>query len=473
MEHFFDNIKEVAGNGQENVPAGYGWDEMKEGINEKMDPKDRILPDRKHRSRKRIVWIFLLFLALAATYVFFQFGPEDADMEKSGWSDQQIVAEQSTTKKDDGEISTQPGMILDAPLSSNRDFTFEDSGLANEKITDPSTLVSGQSLTSDFTNANNENISENSKTGSASISSVDTPAVFPGINEKNVEIISGQHLPGATDKKQILVDRMHRKSFFLFGETRSLSAPGIHLTKTESISCNFHDSSYLGLHSGTNVLLPFFGGYEEIRSLRSEHTQAIFGQQVVFSLVKPLNNSLFIRTSLGYHGFHEELDVQFDKPVTHLIKDALVRVDSNAITSRKTYYIQDTVVGAIERRTILHYNTYRVLNLSASIGRNWCIDDNWFARASLGIRYSRLLQADGRQLGADYSVIDFNDEQPIHAINHFSVTSSLGLYRKISRKIYLGGEILLSQYFTNWSNEMDISNYPLSSAIQLGVLYSF
>ena len=188
---------------------------------------------------------------------------------------------------------------------------------------------------------------------------------------------------------------------------------------------------------------------------------------------KPIKRSYFISVGIGYNNMHEELDVQFDKPVTKLIKDALVRVDSNIITDRKTYYIKDTMVGAVERRRVLHYNTFRTLNLNTSVGKSFCINQSWSFNMQLGLQYTRLVHETGRQLGADYNIIDFNASRRLHLDNHLALTSGFSTLYNLREHYYLMGECFVNQYVTNWSLETEVTNYPTVFGLKLAVLYVF
>lgn len=203
-----------------------------------------------------------------------------------------------------------------------------------------------------------------------------------------------------------------------------------------------------------------------------EKTQTSFQIQGQYS--KSLNRGYFVMAGLQYQQLESKFQYkQTLQNYTITLYDTIIQVQNNSLTGSQNIIRGDVDVTVQAERRIVHYNTSRLLRASLSMGRSW--------------KFS-VFQTD-LYLGASTNAWAQNQGRTFYQgdIINYSGTSN-ALFRNVwATDAVMGGRF---QYFVlenlgitagcqfqkslvNWSDEDSIKFYPSAFSCQLGLSYSW
>jgi len=469
MEYFENKMRALFKEEPKGIPEGFSWDEMKPGINEKLENEEKI-PTSSILNRRTYAIVGISFLMLFIALYFL----------KCGTSGQKKV---NTSSSDPKEIAQAiPGDFQTSNLKqTNSDFQKKETAIQDQNLEQDISKNPIQKSSNNYTKSLILNKTKISKAGNLSSYVTDHSDAENTQNKiiKEASLLkeSSPIDPFSKRKNGLLnINPLATKITFLSSKIPKFNKRNISVLPLDyqRNNCSLPSKGhFIGFSAGANLFNPIYGGDKETARIRNSNSFMILGQDLNIFWSRQIMDRNYITLSTGWSNMYEKLETSFDKMATVLVKDAIVKVDSNIITSRKTIFRKDTLVNSIERRNIVHYNKFRSINISVSFGRTWCLNDRLFLQGDFGLQYSRLKYSEGRQLAKNYEIIDFNSSNSIHSSNHFSLSADIGLFYKLSDKFYLKSNININKYVDNWSLENDIINLPIKYGLHFGMAYLY
>ena len=485
MDSFDKKISDLynADQSSSDLPEGFGWEDMNEGIYEKMEE-----PKRK----KRFIWMWFSFggsLFLLAALLFF-FKPETENTA-------------SISSKIEGTKAEKTPILLDkTTIENNLEITkkIQKTPTETKEIFTTSTILNSDKTSKE--NNKRTKLVEHSSSSIPSISSESSVNNYKNnlelFREKTIQksTLSTTEAPSSTkakveekpvNKKKVLKERFvvtKRLAFIPIQEllipTKTRLAPPIVITPSLAKSpkdknpdgkksdpknkVKLNRFSAVQLYGGT---LLTSGTYSQ-NPLRNKHSSWLPGYYAGIELTV-LNYKKW-KINLGYeHKFAVQLfDFQnITDLVDTVVVDALVGISTNSINGTRRENRETISTQATRFRNYVNYNTFRSHAFRMTFVRTFNLSKNLSFNAGVGGSFNFLNQANGRTVDSDEDTLNYSPKNSIYRKNNFGIEGGFSLSYQIG-KFSLNGNVWMEKSL-NYSLESVGEIRPVFYKIGLGV----
>ncbi len=469
MDSFDKKISDLynAEQSSNDLPEGFGWDDMNEGIYKKMEE-----PKRK----KKFFWMWFSFagslLLLTTLLFFFNFETKNITSTPSNIEDSKAektpIHLDKTTIENSLEITK---TISETPTKTKERYTIstnQNSHKTSKENIKKTKLakVPASSIQVKIPESSTEPIKENQQL----------------IKEQTVQesIIS-------TNKTTVLKESLvatKRLAFIsiqkdLIPMERRLGPP-IVLVPSHVISPNKTNKedeklesknkkkliglSSLQLYGGT---LLTSGKYSQ-NPLRNKHSRWLPGYYAGIELT--VLNVKKWNINFGYeHKFAVQLfDFQnITDIIETVVEDALVGISTNSINGSQSENRETISTQANRTRNYVNYNTFRAHAFRMTIVRTFNLSKNLSFNPGIGSSYNFLNKANGRTVDSDKNTLNYNPSNSIYRKNNFGIEGGFSLSYQIG-KFSLNGNVWMEKSL-NYSLESVGEIRPVFYKMGLGV----
>lgn len=489
MDSKYNKFKEGLGSEKKAVPPELAWENMQEGVYEKMHNLKRATRTRRRLFIGTITGIIMLLL------IKFVCTPGDfrntADFQ-AGYSEKQPVAAPQSQLGDPSNKIEKASIPLDGDAEDKFDGIREYETI-NEKGTNKQFDLQNNSDLADSTatNSGNKTLAINNRQspqalpgkdivlGSHSIAeSADEPDNVATPNNKNSITGLGESIERNDDgtKKNSnylpsipLVSLIQNEIVY---KPQIADAPDLYFPiSSEAIKSKKGDSpqNRISLMGGVTHWSMGFGTFKPERD-DFERTVTSVGSSL--SYIHRFSNNLELLVGIQYTKLESRFDYMTEiDNYTVILKDTLIQVQSNFITGKQSFVRGDVEVPVNAQRIIRHYNTVQLVQIPLAVGRNWTQAD-W----AYGLYAGATMNISTSQSGRTYyeaGIFDYSGRNTEFINNSWKLHAMLSgrVSYAINERFALSSQFQVQKSVMNWSLENDVSMKPVIYSLSFGIDY--
>lgn len=456
MDYFESNFKDRPEDTPNDLPNGFEWESMKDGIEAKMDAQR---PARSNRW-----WPLLLLLLIGGC---------------GGWFAISYSGTEEAIAKEENTVSEKVSDTPDKQVINNIDKTPTENKTA-KKINPSKNISTG----------NNSNIDNHQKADDP-LNAV-SPVFDPVIAETTIRSAQksvGNQSSDNSERAKVLptlntpeetvetpVEKIERENTRELAFLATLLQPlsndkdpalktAIQVLKNQTQAAEAFSFTLLG---GTNNWAnninpdrnaPFVAGFPGL-SIRPE--VSLQKNKWTFSLAYQFDQ---LQEEFAYDGSttlqEERQNVEVGQVVNSLTGEIIERVN------------KDTVINVTYKQRELKYNTYNFHQLAFNIGRQLFISNRHELSATGGLRYLLLFNAEGKRLNEQNLVDEFSLKQSFGTSSRFAVSLGVQYAFRVNDKFSLLARLSGQQYLNSIDIGMNETIRPLIYGAQIGVQRRF
>ncbi|MCI4670492.1 MAG: hypothetical protein MRZ79_20315 [Bacteroidia bacterium] len=472
MKFNLNEIKNLMqGDNNKPLPPELDWDNMKDGIFDKIQSMEQNDPPPKgnKKDKKRIGFFLLLFYAFGLTFYY---------VSHNGVKDPVAVAPAFTQLQ---EVNMNKAVSNDSNSSTYTppiEFTGERRG---EKIQIADTTIHLHQSATHRKSKNVEGVVPRDEQLSTSVDKIDPIVGLASISRTgNAHSIIKPGKVASLTMEEAGSLNLNLKINSLKGlPTPSLAAIN------PNASIHAIPQVYPGDLKGTQPRRPanqfileggpslWNAGYGSIKPDRAGYEEALLSFQVQGLFTRRFKGSYFVMLGLQYQQLESKF--QYNKSLedyTIILEDTIVQIQTNLITGEQRIVRGDVEQTVEAERRVRHYNRSRLLKASIGMGKSWsfrAFQTDLYAGASL----NAWVQNQGRTLSGD-SVVDYNGASNSLFQNQYTLDGMLGVrvHYFLNPNVGLTAGLQTQKSLMNWSQKVNINHYPASFNLQLGLSYS-
>lgn len=219
---------------------------------------------------------------------------------------------------------------------------------------------------------------------------------------------------------------------------------------------------------GTVLSFSKYSGNSNAENLRNDNTSPFFGYQFGVEAFAPLSSKSRITFGVNRAVVYQNIDIQTFRQVQELQENALLHVTHYAVGNRVAEVHGDTLVTGIERNRLVKYNEFKSIRAHAGYMRDFK-KENWSFSPFAGMSFGFIDHQDGYTVAQDNSIFAFNNDNPI--FNRLQVNSMAGIAveRKIGKSISLLFQYRIDQQWNNASAEDELNLRPANHYLSAGI----
>ncbi len=465
MDDFNSNWKNDQFDQHSELPEGFGWEDMRGGIYEKMQTK----PKENNR-----LWYWLLLLLLIVGGAGSWFALEYLNEEKTAVNHttlNQADTKAINTNSENIQPKTKTSQQINK-LNSTDDILPNKSKQKQEKVVNtknkPSKLLrtnTTQSIAQMPQKAINYVVKKNKET------------------EKNELNISSSRIINTVQKQEI-IKASNTKSVTVVKEipyeVNTLPAITLQLIKNKP-------SNLASINTPKDTKTPkvkkhlslgFAGGIMnwatlDATNINHDYVSGFPGYNLNPSVSLSLTPRHALQIDYEYSALKELFDYEGSRPIQEQREDETVREVYSSLTGNLLYSEQqDVTVYGIRYYRELKYNDYKLHTLSVGYRFDQVTRKKSSFGGYIGASYLLRLNSNGKRLNEELDVIAFDDSNPLFQKNQLGLRLGLHYNYQLNTNTKLFSQVITTKYLTNW--ELDNSNSatrPLLYGLQVGLRY--
>ncbi len=463
MDDFNSNWKNDQFDQHSELPEGFGWDDMREGIYEKMQTTK---PKKNNRP-----WYWLLLLLLIAGGTGSWFVLDYLNEEKTTIN--HTTFNQADTKKINTDSENIQSKTKTSPQNNNLDSVEDIRSQPKQK---QEKTVSKKNKPSKLTHTNTKKLivkipqetinytaEKNKKTEENKIN-ISSSRIVNTIQKQ--EIIKPSNTKSVTVAKEITndVNTLPAITFELIKNKPSNLASTS--TPEHIKTSNFKKYLSLGIAGGMTNWAAL-----DATNINHDHVSGFPGYHLNPSVSLSLSPKHAFQIDYQYSALKELFDYEGTRPI-EVTRNQTVEVVSS-LTGNLLYSTErDVTVDGFRRYRELKYNEYKLHALSLGYRFDQIIRKKSSFGGYIGASYLLQLNSKGKRLNDELDVITFDDNNPLFQKSQFGLRFGIHYNYQLNTNINLFSQIITTKYITNW--ELDSSNSatrPLLYGLQIGLRY--
>lgn len=489
-----DNLKRLFSDEDANLPQEFNWEQMEDGILDKMNSLESTPPPFSRRAWRVIVALALLMIILPVSNLM------DNRLEYKGGlgtQDQKTGPgiSQSNSPSSPNLMPTQPS-VDDTQLSVQTDKGQSTNNISEENISEISSNRLPNSIEqdriqafvdTDFQNdllrsdkvTRQDDIQSNSDNLNKQQSNIADNPVNPEINASSSETSEFKQMMETLisfeqENPYIATPLLPVIAYNTVYSNRSTKEKLEFLIANEPIKKRRKSSlpsQELSLVSGASVWSMGYGSelperqpYEQ--TLLSYHAQLMYNYRS--------RNNLTLTTGLQYQQLETRLDWSKRlEDYTIVIQDTIIEIQANSLTGEKSEIRGDAEVPVDATRNVRHFNRYRVFQVPVAIGKSWKLAGNWYASISIGAAVNIYGYNNGRNVRQGI-LEDFNSSSTLFMDSRWNLhgLAMAKIGYRINNKWGILAQADMQKSLTNWSKESNIQMKPEIINFGIGLYYA-
>jgi len=462
MENGFDH--------QSELPEGFGWDDMREGIYEKMQTT------KPKKNNRRWYWLLLLFLIVGGAGIWFVL--ENLNEERT------ITDSVEINQKNEKEIpplseniESKVNSLQGTKNNSTEDILPLQSYQKHEKIVPKK--VKSVSQTSTNTNQSDTKLpkatvvtptsreskqSKENKQQKTIITSSDVNSIRPSKDKttkntasKPVAVLS--EIPTDASKLPAISPRL------IESKSSDLTLPKT--TKHIETSA-FTKHVSIGVAGGVMNWAAF-----DATNINHEFVNGFPGYRINPSISLSLTPRHNIQMDYEYIALEELFDYGGSHEILVTREDEVVREVVSGLTGNLLYVVrEDVAISGTRYQRELKYNQYKFHTMSLGYRFEHITTQKSSFGFYAGGSYLFKQHSKGKRLNEQLNVIAFNNDNPLFQQNQLGLRLGIHYNYQLNPNIKLFSQVITTKYITNWElDNSDSSTRPLLYGLQIGVRY--
>ncbi|MBI1228016.1 MAG: hypothetical protein GC192_22480 [Bacteroidetes bacterium] len=223
--------------------------------------------------------------------------------------------------------------------------------------------------------------------------------------------------------------------------------------------------------AATGGILASFSGYSgssAAATLRNDHTSPYPGYHLGLDAWAPLGKKSYLQLGLDRQVASQNIDIYTERPVDILQKNVLVHLVHYVVGGRTEGTYGDTLVTAIQKNRLVHYNSFKSVQLQAGYVRVF-ERQHWVFSPFAGLAGGLLTSAEGVTVAVDKSIFAYNNAAPIFERFQFKTLAGMELERKLNGQISLLLRYRFEKQWNNASTEVGLELRPSYHLLSIGI----
>ena len=434
--------------GQDWEDAAFSWDNMKEGIFQKIQEEDPQFFEKKRR-RVAVWWWLGAAMLLVVGYVIW---PNDEKKNTRQEETPELVAENKPAK-------------AETPVTEKS----IDQKQANPKVS-KSIASANKTIPAPAINESSNNHSEKEVTKPAAfVQKIETgKTVTPALVQKN----QNENISLNRNKTGDLANLPLMLLKPLEGKPVVRPSVPVITSATEEINVPKHDqkNSPWKIIAAGGPLVSFskYGGTSDAVALRNEHTSPYFGYQYGLEAWKSLSEKSSLAFGVNRQVVYQNIDIYTQRAIDTLIENTVVHTTHYVVGDRTSNTYGDTLVTAVERNRLVKYNEFQFIKAHVAYARHFTYK-KWHFAPSAGVALGMLTDSDGMSVAEDKSIFTFNQTQPVFNRFQFSTQAGMAIERQLGGKYSFHFQYRFGKQWNNLSSEPNMSLRPAFHIFSIGL----
>ncbi len=479
-------------NQEDNLPEGYSWEEMKDGIDEKMKSNPQYA-NEKVDAQKRIrlvplIGMIVLAIVLISIYtchsliedkdaiIADHFDNEDTN---SNYSEHEELIKETINQSVDkvGIVNNTIGNAQKEGLVTNEE---------NVKVTTKAVLP--QAVHALHANDNQKHLDQRLNLKSKDVlakvkvedliknvhgSIADTDKIkrdplYPDQTLIDEAIKQSQYQKEL--KKEVvrtlpIIRPMFIEKLAILNEIRPLTIiPATKISKRK-----YYNQLYLNLNAGSSFMIPNWQTSESQQEYRS-FQKSLPGLSLGLRLEYVLSKRFSMTSGLTIGHYFTRLDYQGTKELEIEKDGQVIQIINNTTTGLSTEVLGTATVRVLQQREVRHYNRFKTLSIPLTF--RYTIQKS---KMSYGVGLGFDISLEERATGKYVSTQSIKLLEDVTGLKDQKVgmgilTELIAKYH-ISSKVDLSAGLMLNRQLTTWQLDSDISLQPVLLIGQLGISY--
>jgi cytoskeletal protein RodZ len=532
MESNDNKIKNLMNENQQQLPPELNWEEMREGIFEKIHSIEvENLSLKKEKDSKRRILFFMLFVLGAGLGLFSILSAinkekivkesvvnqtplsnlsSDMSIQSSPMS-RDNVAEygseskeniKSNTKSEINESGTMQLRSEDNYLVYESVDATNNSGGINEKTVTRKNVsnksvetnpMSGYSQSFDLVNQKTDKNYSDHRMSSPAKSEAKTSGEFQntdvtiGVTNSQYygEAISDQTFPesgikpsstqteATTTNNKIFIENLFTPSLFVVSQSAANNL-GVSISR-EHPKSNVDSSNKLADQFILEGGISFWKrGYGSTIPENGKYEKTLPSFQIQGNYVRYLKKSYFIMAGLQYQQLQSRFEYnQILQNYNITLKDTIIHVLNNSFTGSQNTIRGDVELTVPAERRVIHYNTSHLVKSTIALGRSWRFNA-WQADLYLGGGINALVHNQGRALHQGDIIDYYGTSNPVFQ-NKWAFDAIVGtrLQYFVEQNLGITFGLQYQKSLVNWSLVNAENSFPSIIGLHLGLSYSW
>lgn len=485
MEQLNKKIKDIYKQEQTSLPPELSWEEMKDGIFEKMkEQEDEPALVYPYFIGQRKWWftIATLLVVFTATFIYSTLHDallKDIDANKNNLKEK-IVKQNTNQLASEQKVATLKPIYENDTTTKTNNLVSNDNATTNKPIEKEGVISNpvnkkliGNNKPSNFEVKSNSNtkpiISISNKNKPKTVNTTgfikdDNNIYLESTKTTTKKPATSYHetITNISKTDKAITNRNNVNSFkvvkFLEKKFSSLTALNDDLVLKE-VSNNVSIKKPAEQKESYN-LLQVDAGFTYLYTLYKKSDKPQFDAEIGFpsnyinvGYSKIFANGIYVSTGLNYNKYKTKFELNDTITHTYLVENAHTRSTKNIVTGKTIDLYEDVEVQALSSRRVRHYNQFNTLSIPLIIGKQFN-HNKLLYNIGLGSDISLFNQSQGKTLRAD-KVIKYSKSatEPYHNKVQFSTLLELGIGLALGNHIEIITNFRHKNNISNWGND--------------------
>jgi len=477
MEHFDKKNSSYFDNMNGDLPDGFAWGDVKDGIYAKQEKKRKPFP---------FWWVSFgaIALIILAGGIYFYSSQENLSLDQS--QTEIAVHEKSITKEikkkidasldekmiaDNTETQTLTEIVLDKKSERVEDKpTFKTSERKNKleeqklfRTTAPNSKRTPEAISDkvntdnlqlkDFPNDDLRSEEMDANSSNLSANSLDLPLEISNKILVNLPILAIENL--------------------LYGEVNTDLPIGSLLAADSYDDPDDKDEKssqwMITAYGGTNLWTANYKGSDMLGQIRNDHTNQLLGFSANIGIRKSFKKQFFAGIDYGFVKWNSKFERE---SLQNVLVDTVIIISQsqNLLTGVGSDNYGEVTLPGTQRSYHKHYNNLTTFRIGAMIGYQIPISTKLNFEVSLGSGFVFNSDHDGKTALGEYNVFEYDERSPIFNPKGISISPGVSMRYDISDKFNLGLNLSYEKFLSNWAND-GLTTKPSKSDVGFSLLY--
>jgi len=466
MDHFDnENLDFMNDMGSSNLPEGFAWEDVSEGIYAKQKRKRKLLPFN---------WWLGLCLALIAVPLIW-LSLDTAQSEISPVQEikvqQEILPLKALEYNRPKEIiaanDSASGLAMQSAVENEINNRKRKTAKFISKVEKSGTLNANKTIDQNIQTQEVENINTNNSINVVE-NKTDNKSSTNSVRSMEKVYISN-------NVKSIVIKPLPLSSLTLFyNDNGALQnfANVIEPHRSDKNDSKVVDKSWsLNSFAGVNVWTSKYEQNNILARDRNYATKQLLGLTASFSAEKMLNKHFFIGFETSYMTCNNEFESSATRNVDVELKNIVIKQNRDMITGNITAETRGNVIASgTQYRYVKYYNKFSAFRLGAVFGYRLFSSNNLNLDIKVSSGYTMIAKQEGKTHIDDLDILDYNNNSPIFKNAGISLQPAIRLNYVLTDILSVGLQVSHERFLGNWSAE----NLDLSlSRTDLGATISY
>ena len=211
-----------------------------------------------------------------------------------------------------------------------------------------------------------------------------------------------------------------------------------------------------------------YSGNSTAVALRNDHTSAYFGYQYGADIWMPLSKKDYLLLGVNRQVVYQNIDIATRQDFDTLLQNVHLKTTHYVVGDRTSISHGDTTVTAVKKYRLVKYNEFKSVQMRVGYAKVFS-KDKWEFSPFINVAAGLITNTNGKTVASDKSIFAFNNDKSIIKRFQFNSQLGMGIDRQLTKHISLHFQYSFGKQWNNASNEPDMELRPAFHYFSLGV----